>query len=44
MPSVKAGGGNGAWTPTMVNLAVLIALEIGGYIALRYAFRSAHGG
>lgn len=35
--------GNG-WTPTVTNLAVLIALEIVAYCALRYAFRSAHGG
>jgi len=32
------------WTPTVVNLLVLIALEIGAYIALRYAFRSVHAG
>ncbi len=42
MPTITAGGGN--WTPTTVNLAVLILLEIAGYIALRYAFRSVHGG
>lgn len=34
----------GAWTPTVANLVVLIALEIGAYVGLRYAFRAAHGG
>lgn len=32
------------YTPTVVSLLVLIALEIGAYLALRYAFRTAHGG
>jgi hypothetical protein len=32
------------WTPTVANLVVLIALEIGAYLALRWAFRTAHGG
>lgn len=32
------------WTPTLVNLFVLIALEIAAYVALRWAFRTAHGG
>lgn len=32
------------WTPTVVNLAVLVVLEIAAYIALRWVFRSAHGG
>jgi hypothetical protein len=35
---------NGGYTPTAVNLLVLIALEIGAYIALRWAFRTVHGG
>lgn len=52
-PGQGSGGGSrrvmtmnqaGNWTPTTVNLLVLIALEIGGYIALRYAFRSVHAG
>lgn len=34
----------GSWTPTVANLAVLIVLEIAAYIALRWAFRTAHGG
>jgi hypothetical protein len=38
-----ARGGSG-WTPTVANLVVLIALEIVAYIALRWAFRTAHGG
>lgn len=32
------------WTPTVSNLCVLVLLEIGAYIALRWAFRTAHGG
>lgn len=32
------------WTPTVANLVVLIALEIAAYVALRWAFRTAHGG
>lgn len=32
------------WTPTVANLMVLIALEIAAYCALRWAFRTAHGG
>lgn len=33
-----------AWSPTVANLLILVALEIGAYIALRWAFRNAHGG
>lgn len=36
-------GGSG-WTPTVANLMVLLALEIAAYCALRWAFRTAHGG
>jgi len=32
------------WTPTVANLVVLIFLEIAAYCALRWAFRTAHGG
>jgi len=32
------------WTPTVSNLCVLVLLEIGVYVALRWAFRTAHGG
>jgi hypothetical protein len=32
------------WTPTVTNLCVLVVLEIGAYAALRWAFRTAHGG
>jgi hypothetical protein len=39
-PAGRAGG----WTPTVANLIVLIALEIAAYCALRWAFRTAHGG
>lgn len=41
--TAPVGNGNG-WTPTVKNLVVLIALEIAAYMALRYAFRTAHGG
>lgn len=34
----------GSWTPTVANLVVLIGIEIVAYIALRWAFRTAHGG
>lgn len=36
--------GGGQWSPTVANLLVLIALEIVAYCALRYAFRTVHGG
>lgn len=39
-PLFKSDG----WTPTVSNLIVLVALEIGAYVALRWAFRTAHGG
>lgn len=39
-PVSRAAG----WTPTVANLIVLIALEIAAYCALRWAFRTAHGG
>lgn len=32
------------WTPTVSNLIVITLLEIGAYMLLRYAFRTAHGG
>lgn len=32
------------WTPTVSNLVVLIALEMGAYVLLRWVFRTAHGG
>lgn len=35
---------NGGWTPTVANLLVLVLLEIAAYCALRWAFRTAHGG
>jgi hypothetical protein len=38
------GGGAGQWHPTVMNLMVLIALEVVAFGALRWAFRSAHGG
>jgi hypothetical protein len=36
--------GTSGWTPTVANLIVLITLEIAAYVALRWAFRTAHGG
>lgn len=32
------------WTPTVTNLLLLVALEIGVYVGLRRVFRTAHGG
>lgn len=32
------------WTPTVANLVVLVVLEIAAYCALRWAFRTVHGG
>lgn len=37
-------GNETGWTPSLINLLVLVALEIAGYVALRWAFRTAHGG
>lgn len=34
----------GQWEPTVVALIVLILLEFAAYAALRYSFRSVHGG
>lgn len=41
VPRQSSGTG---WSPTVANLVVLIALEIAAYCALRWAFRTAHGG
>lgn len=43
IPAPGAAAGSG-WTPTVVNLLVLIGVEIVAYCLLRWAFRSAHGG
>lgn len=43
-PAGRRFGSSGAWTPTLLNLVVLIAIEIGAYIALRWTFRAVHGG
>jgi hypothetical protein len=40
----RFGNGNSGWTPTVVNLAILVLIEVAAYAALRYAFRTAHGG
>lgn len=42
--NVTAPASTVGWTPTVANLVVLIALEIVAYCALRWAFRTAHGG
>jgi hypothetical protein len=42
--NVTAQTSVGGWTPTVANLIVLVALEIAAYCALRWAFRTAHGG
>lgn len=41
--TARTNTGSG-WTPTVANLVVLVALEIAAYCALRWAFRTAHGG
>ncbi len=41
---VAPGGVATGWTPTVANLMILVALEIVAYCALRWAFRTAHGG
>ena len=42
--ALPSKGAAGQWSPTVVNLAVLILLELVAFAALRYAFRTAHGG
>ena len=37
-------GGGVTWSPTVVNLLVLIGIEIAIYVGLRYLFKTAHGG
>jgi hypothetical protein len=32
------------WTPTVANLMVLVLVEFAAYAALRWAFKTAHGG
>lgn len=44
IPTSPATGRTATWSPTTANLLVLVALEIIGYCALRYLFRTAHGG
>lgn len=34
----------GGWTPTVASLVILVTLEIAAYVALRWAFRTVHGG
>jgi hypothetical protein len=44
MATPAKGAGPADWHPTVLNLVILIALEMVAYAALRYAFRTAHGG
>lgn len=49
MAGPKGAGSRGlfndeAWTPTVSNLVILVMLELLGYVVLRWAFRTAHGG
>jgi hypothetical protein len=42
--NVTAAIRESSWSPTVANLVVLVLLEIAAYCALRWAFRTAHGG
>lgn len=42
--NVSSPSTSGGWTPHVSNLVVLIALEIVAYAALKWVFRTAHGG
>jgi hypothetical protein len=42
--NITSKASEAGWTPTVANLVVLVALEIAAYCALRWAFRTAHGG
>jgi len=44
MAVTMKGASPADWHPTVLNLVILIVLEIVAYAAMRYAFRSAHGG
>lgn len=44
VPIKGSGASPQDWHPTVLNLAILIVLEMAAYAALRYAFRTAHGG
>jgi hypothetical protein len=37
-------GGGAGWSPTVSYLLILVVLEFFAYAALRYTFRSVHGG
>ena len=42
MPAVGAGGvgaTKNGWSPTVVNLLVLVVVEVAAFAAIRYAFR-----
>lgn len=36
--------GVAGWEPTTLNLVILIVFELAAYVALRWVFRTAHGG
>lgn len=42
--TATAGASPRDWQPTVLNLVILIVLELLAFAALRYTFRSAHGG
>lgn len=42
-PGVTPSTGT-TWSPTVANLVVLVVLEIVAYCALRWSFRTVHGG
>jgi hypothetical protein len=39
MPDVRGGGGAKAWSPTVVNLLVILVLEIIAFAVIRYVFK-----
>lgn len=41
---VRAALADQQWHPTVVNLLVLVVVEIAAFAALRYFFRTFHGG
>lgn len=43
-PHGADSGTTGGSHPTVLFLVVLVVMEIGAYAALRWAFRSVHGG
>lgn len=44
LPGNIIGSSSSNWHPTVVFLLALVVAEVVGYCALRYTFRSVHGG